>query len=243
MNERLSFAIAGAQKCGTSALDAYLRLHPDLSLGREKESHFFDRESGIDWRDPNYALLHSSFDAPDGRLRGDATPVTLYWTAAQHRMARYNPDMRFIVLVRDPAERAFSQWRMSRRNGWEALPFSSAIRQGRLRILDDGPASFAARRYSYVERGFYARQLKQLSEVFGWERIMVAKQDDLSQRPDDVLASVTDFLGVSRLPQLPQVRQNVSPGVEMMSNEDRTYLNEIYRDDLRELHTLTGIAF
>ncbi|WP_313007340.1 sulfotransferase domain-containing protein [Brevundimonas vesicularis] len=241
MNERLSFAIAGAQKCGTSALDAYLRLHPELAFGRHKESHFFDRETGIDWRNPDYELLHSSFGAPDGRMRGEATPVTLYWTPAQYRIARYKPDMRFIVLLRDPADRAFSQWRMSRRKGWESLPFSNAIREGRLRILNDGPRSLAARRFSYVERGFYARQLTQLSEIFGWDQIMIATQAELATEPDSLLARVTDFLGVSRLEPVSVKRENISPGDEQLTNDDRAYLNELYQEDLEALRSLTGL--
>ena len=195
LSQRLGFSIAGAQKCGTTALDAYLRLHPALSMGRDKESHFFDRETGVDWRTPDYDILHQAFADDDGRLRGDATPVTLFWTPAQYRMLAYNPQMRFIILLRDPAERAYSHWKMIRGRGQEPLPFGEAIREGRVRILNEGAQSMAARWFSYVERGFYARQLKHLASLFGWERLLILRQDDLSAQPEATLARVTAIAG------------------------------------------------
>jgi hypothetical protein len=104
-------------------------------MGRDKESHFFDRETGVDWRTPDYDILHQAYADDEGRLRGDATPVTLFWTPAQYRMLAYNPQMRFIILLRDPAERAYSHWKMIRGRGQEPLPFGEAIREGRVRIM------------------------------------------------------------------------------------------------------------
>lgn len=244
MNTKISFTIAGAQKCGTTALDAYLRRHPSLSMGREKESHFFDRESGVNWRSPDYDVLYQLYDHDAGRLRGESTPVTLFWTPAQYRILAYNPDMKFIILLRDPAERAFSHWKMKRGLGQDPLLFSTAIREGRVRMLDEGAQSTAARWFSYVERGFYARQLKHLASLFGWQRLLVLRQDALSARPEAALAQVTDFLGVAPLPVAQEERRNVSPDAEdRIGDEDRAYLNALYRDDLAELRDLTGIVF
>lgn len=142
--ERLSFLIAGVQKAGTTALDDYLRRHPQLSMAGGKEVHFFDREVGIDWRDPDYGVLHALF-RDDGGLRGESTPITLYWTPAHYRILRYNPDMRFIILLREPGARAFSHWRMNITRGLDDISFSEAIREGRRRVLDDPIQSGLAR--------------------------------------------------------------------------------------------------
>lgn len=239
--ERLSFAIAGAQKCGTTTLDAWLREHARVAMGRVKESHFFDREAGIDWHNPDYTPLHAAYEA-DGRLRGDATPITLFWPTAQKRMFDYNPDMKLIVLLRDPVERAFSQWRMSRRNGWEALSFSEAIREGRQRLIEDGPTSMAARRFSYVERGFYARQLRGLADLFGWERILVLEQAALATEADLLLRRVTDFLGIAPMSAPRGQSLNAAPDDgETLAAADRAWLKDIYRADLDDLAGLTGI--
>lgn len=240
---RVSFLIAGAQKCGTTALDAYLRHHPEIEMPRVKEAHYFDREVEIDWRDPDTAPLESLYDGPEGRLRGESTPVTLYWTPAHYRVLRYNPDMRFIILLRDPADRAWSHWRMSRARGLETLEFSDAIRTGRMRVLDtDGPSGLA-RHFSYVERGYYARQIEQLSKLFPLSAMLFLTQDMVSERIDQALAGVARFLKVAPFAPAQPVRLNVSTGEETntMSGEDRAYLHGLFEEDLERLLTLTGI--
>lgn len=118
--------IAGAQKGGTTSLFTRLAQHPGLASPRVKEPHFFDQESR-DWARPDYAPLHAHYPAPDDRLRFDATPVYSFWEPAMARIHRYNPEARIILLLRDPAERALSQWRMARERGAEALSFIDAI--------------------------------------------------------------------------------------------------------------------
>ncbi|WP_427791005.1 sulfotransferase domain-containing protein [Brevundimonas diminuta] len=238
----VQFLIAGVQKCGTSALDAYLRQHPEIEMAAPKETHFFDRESGVNWRSPDYDLLHGHY-RHDERLHGEATPVTLYWTPAHYRVLTYNPDMKFILLFRDPAERAWSHWKMIRSRGQDSLPFSRAVREGRMRALDqDGPMGLS-RLHSYVERGFYARQIEELSKLFAHRQMLFLDQGELDTRPDNALAKVTDFLGVSRMAPVTPERVNVSAAdhEEAFSTEDRLYLKELYRTDQDRFERMTGL--
>lgn len=238
----VGFLIAGVQKCGTSALDAYLRRHPALEMATPKEAHFFDRESGVDWRAPDYDPLHRHYHLSD-RLRGEATPITLYWTPAHYRVLSYNPDMKFILIFRDPVERAWSHWKMIRERGQETLSFSDAVRAGRLRALDqDGPMGLS-RRFSYVERGFYARQIEQLSQLFPREQMLFLTQDALSAAPERVMAQVTDFLGVERMDTIVPERVNVSQSDEGAgpSREDRLYLDSLFQADRERFEAMTGL--
>lgn len=240
----VSFLIAGAQKCGTTALDGYLRLHSELEMPRVKEAHYFDREGDIDWRQPDTAPLESLYDGPPGRMRGESTPVTLYWTPAHYRVLRYNPDMRFIILLRDPADRAWSHWRMSSDRGLESLNFSEAIREGRMRVLDgDGPSGLS-RHFSYVERGYYGRQIEQLASLFPLESMLFLTQDMVSKRPDETLSKVANFLGISAFAPIQPIRLNVSTGdaASAMLAEDRAYLDGLYKKDLVRLENLTGLS-
>ena len=119
MSQPVSFLIAGVQKGGTTALDAYLRDHPDVQMASMKEAHFFDDE-GQDWAQPDYARYHALF-ADDGRLRGEATPIYVYWPNSLERIARYRQDMRLILLFRDPV--AKPDWVRPRRH--EPISFAS----------------------------------------------------------------------------------------------------------------------
>ncbi len=178
----LRFLIAGVQKCGTSALDAYLRRHQALEMATPTGAHFFDGERGVDWRRPDYAPLHAHC-ATEGRMRGEATPITPYWTPAHYRVLRYNPDMMFIFMFREPVERAWPHWKMNRDNGWEALPFAEAVRAGRIWVLNEPGPSGLSRRLSYMERGCYGRQIAELAKLFSRANMLLLSQEELSGRP------------------------------------------------------------
>ena len=197
---RLAFLVAGVQKAGTSALHDYLSEVPGLQLPPAKELHFFDDEEQ-DWSAPDYDALHRSF-VDDDRLRGEATPITLYWPQALERVRAYNPDMRLILLFRDPVTRAFSHWQMEYARGKETLPFAAAIREGRARMAASRPTPGFDRVWSYIERGFYGRQLARAQALFGRDRVLCLPQDELERDPDGTVAYLCRFLGVAP----PQVR-------------------------------------
>ena len=78
--KKVDFLIAGTQKGGTSALDAYLREHPEIRMANRKEVHFFDNEVIFNSNKPDYSMYHSLFQ-PVGpqMLLGEATPIYMYW--------------------------------------------------------------------------------------------------------------------------------------------------------------------
>ena len=232
---RLGFLVAGVQKAGTSALHAYLGEVPGLQLPATKELHLFDDETGVDWSAPDYAPLHAHY-ADDGRLRGEATPITLYWPGALERVRAYNPDMRLVLMFRDPVERAFSQWRMEWARGTEALPFAAAIREGRARMAASRPTPGFDRVASYVERGFYGRQLARAIRLFGRERLLCLPHDALERDPDGVVAEICRFLevGPPTVPLRPR-RVRAAPAAaypSTLEDADRGWLNRCFRAEL-----------
>ena len=199
----LRFVIGGVQKAGTTALARYLGAHPRLLLPRDKEAHVFDAPDFDEAATPSqldarYAPL---FDAPpDDSLHGDATPFYLFRPEVVARIARYNPAMRWIVLLRDPVERAVSQHHMERQRGDERwpLPLALLLERGRLR-RDAGnfARGSSLRRHSYRARGDYARQLDALFARFPREQVLMLRSDELRAEPASVVARTCEFLGVS----------------------------------------------
>jgi hypothetical protein len=243
-DERAAFLIAGVQKGGTTALFDYLAEEAALSLSDVKEVHFFDDESQ-DWSAPDTAAYHGHFDAFDGRLRGEATPIYLYWPNSLERIAAYNPAMKLIVVLRDPVERAWSHWRMEFARGAETQPFGWCIREGRQRLFDADPWGFH-REFSYVERGFYGEQVERLFGLFPREQALILRSQDLRKDPGPTLAAVRKFLGL-RKGKAPAPR-DVHVGAEMdyggeLTAEDAAWLREVYARDQRRLADLTGVSF
>ncbi len=243
-DEKASFICVGSQKCGTTALYEYLRQHSNLQIAPCKEIHFFDDEKQVDWIDPDYDVYHDKFGTPDGRLRGELTPIYMYWPQSMERIKIYRPSMRIIMIFRDPVERAYSQWRMEIARAGDDRPFAWAIRQGRARV-DDVTAPGHHRVYSYVERGFYARQIERAYNLFSKDHVLTLAANDLKSDPNTTLDRICDFLGVPNFPNLPSdIRANVGHGPERLppiSAEDRSYLHSIYEEDQARLAALTGL--
>ena len=242
--DRVAFIIAGVQKGGTTALFDYLGEAADLSLSRVKEVHFFDDETQ-DWARPDYGAYHANFAPFDGRPRGEATPIYLYWPGSLERMAAYNPGMRLIVMLRDPVERAWSHWKMEYARGVETRPFAWCIREGRQRLFDAEPWGFH-RETSYVERGFYGEQMARLYGLFPQDQVLVLRSDDLRRAPGATLSQVRAFLGLPEA-AAPTARE-VHVGREMdygseLNSAEVDYLRGVYERDMARLADLTGVRF
>lgn len=246
--DRLDFLIAGVQKGGTTALWHFLRQHPNICFGSRKELHFFDDETR-NWQAPNYDDLHRHFAPGDlgaGAVMGDATPIYTYWTPALERIYAYNRDIKLIVSLRHPAERAFSHWRMEILRNAETLSFSEAIRDGRKRMAEQAGRDGLHRVYSYVERGFYAEQLEKVFSMFARQQVLILKQTDLACRFGAVMDEICSFLDIGRFPTYPR-REQVFSFAERLedsfSEEDRSYLEAVFHDDMKALRDVYGIRF
>lgn len=238
---RVDFIIAGVQKAGTTALFDHLGDVPGVALSATKEVHFFDDES-VDWARPDYAAYEAQFAAAEGALVGEATPIYLYWPNALERIFAYNPAMRLILMLRDPVERAWSQWRMETARGVEREPFSWCIRQGRQRLFASEPWGHH-REFSYVERGFYGEQVARLFELFPRDQVLLLKAEDLRADPNTVLASICAFLGAQPPPPTTPRAVHVGQEMEGLQTADILHLRQIYARDLVRLKDLTGIVF
>ena len=239
---QVQFFIAGVQKGGTTALDSILRDHPSVQMARVKEVHHFDDEA-IDWAAPDHSRLHKAFDWEAlGVVRGEATPITIYWPNALERLRRYHPRAKLVIGLRHPSLRAFSHWRMETKRGWDTLPFRQAVgTEGRQRVRD-APGG-VHRVFSYVERGLYAGQIERLLALFPRPQILFFRTDQLWLEPGQVLDAVQDFIGVER--RLLSPRRYVVPldttDLGPIPDDSRTMLDQVFAADIRRTAALTGL--
>jgi hypothetical protein len=240
---KLNFAIAGAQKAATCTLDAIFRLHPQIQMASLKETHFFDDEER-DWNSPDYGALHAYFAGQDDRLRGEATPVTMYWRPAVRRLHAYNPDIKLVILLRDPVTRAFSNWRHEYARRRETLPFSEAIRGGRSRVRDEIATGGLHRYFAYVERSLYGDQLSYLSEHFPKRNIHCEIYEEFFQDRAAGLERIAKFLGVDPFPEnIPDVHLNPAHNFaypSALTAEDVAYLSDLFRDQIATVEKFLG---
>ncbi|WHZ19749.1 MAG: putative deacetylase sulfotransferase [Rhodanobacteraceae bacterium] len=206
---RVSFLIGGVQKAGTTALAGFLRQHPGVSLPKTKEAHVFDAPDFDEaWSaadvDRRYAL-HFDARVADA-LYGDATPIYCLHERFVARIRRYNPAMRWILLLRDPVARAISHYHMERDRGNERWPLWLALLMESWRLRghrDDFANASPVRTRSYRLRGDYAHQLEVLYRYFPTSQVLVLQSAALRDEPARVLARVYEHLGLQGPVRLP----------------------------------------
>jgi Sulfotransferase family len=213
------FFVAGVPKAGTTALHAALAGHPDLYLSAVKEPKFFltdgpppaqggpgDAKTYREhvWRRADYEGLFAA--APAGALRGESTPFYFYSAAAQERIRALIPHARLIVVLRDPVERAHSNWTHLWSAGLDPISDFVAACAAEDRRVAAGWADF----WHYTRLGLYGRQLEHLYSVFPRDQVLVFRYRAMVTEPGRVLDQVCAFLGVrpGLLTELP--RENVT---------------------------------
>jgi len=193
--------IIGAQRSGTTSLFDWLAGHPDVAPSCTKEVHYFDRfhANGPRWYRAHFA---ARLPGGRGRLGLEATPVMLLHPLAPARAAEELPaSTRFVALLREPAERAVSQYWHSRRIGAEDQPLARALAlederlAGQEAVVAGGGESFAFRNFSYRARGRYAEQLRRWFAHVEPARVLVMESERLF-RGGEGPAAVLEWLGL-----------------------------------------------
>ena len=189
------FLIIGAQKGGTTSLYLYLNEHPNIGGAVIKEVSFFDKNyhQGLAWYRAQFPTPLRKLYTRDVRKQnyivGEASPGYLIYPHAPERIAKILPRVKLIALLRNPVERAYSQYRHNVERGYEQLSFADAIeaeeertRAEKEKVLNDAQYnSTAFFRYSYLARGVYVDQLKHWLELLS-TRAVVAAQERRTQR-------------------------------------------------------------
>jgi len=201
-----NFLIVGAAKAGTTSLYYYLRQHPQIYMSPAKEPSFFafegeklDFPAGTISKDFLAQLktdIESYCELFKGVSReiaiGEASAIYLYNPKAPERIKHYIPTVKLIAILRNPVERAYSDFLHHIREGNEPLmDFAQAIQEEEARIRNNWGWGF-----HYVQKGFYFTQLRRYFEKFNQNQIKVYLYEDLEDNPIAVLQDIFHFLGV-----------------------------------------------
>ena len=199
-----SFFVAGVGRSGSSSLYHSLQEHPEIYMSPMKEPNFFHwdgethrHEGPIDamiyrnaiksWDE--YRALFA--DIRDEKVSGEATPSYLYNPKVPERIHRRCPGAKVVVILRDPADRAFSQYQLMLQLEREELSFEQALdAESERREKNWGPS------YHYCAQGFYSQQIRHWQSILGSDALHCVLFDDLKLEPKAVLRDVYAFLGV-----------------------------------------------
>ena len=197
----IDFMIIGVEKGGTTSLHSNISKHPDIFIAKPKhhvgaELHYFNYHSTK--KNKNIEWFKSHFDYKY-KLVGSKNPNTIYLDYTHPFISRLNPYIKMILVLRNPIDRAYSEWHMfnhlSKFNVNNPKTFKEAIYEELNYRLDEMP-NFHVANMHHLQRGLYYKQIKKLYKYFPKQNVCIILNDDLKNNEKETYEKIYDFLNV-----------------------------------------------
>lgn len=254
------FLIIGCKRGGTTSLFNYLVDHPGvlrmypLSRGLKSTDFFFKRQGrSVRWYRSHFAS--ERYRRRLGRrlgyrpVSGEASPYYVWDPRVAARVREVAPEVKCILLLRDPVKRAWSHYQERRQNHTEPLSFAHALElenarlAGELERMHAQPEYFSEAYdfYPYRQRGVYAPQIRNWLEHFPREQLLIIYAEDLYTRTVETFSAVCDFLGIPTAEMATTEGYNSMPGSKDRPPQDVVdSLRDFYRPLQPEVEELVG---
>jgi len=252
------FLIIGFPKCGTTSLYEYLIQHPDIYPPIGKEIDYFDRlyNRKNNWYKVRFpTTFQKIFTAKFLKrhfLTGEATPRYILHPHALHRIKKTVPNAKFIVLLRNPIDSAYSHYNMNEKNGYESLSFENAIKNEKNRIQgryekmakNQNYYSWDYDLFSYLDQGIYVEKIKRWMEVFPKEQFLIIQSEEFLENPSIIYYEVLNFLNLRKWePDSFTLYKKRQVSNYKINSELRKHLSDYFKPYNEDLFNLLGKKF
>ena len=205
-----NFMCLGAAKSGTTTLYDILRQHPDVYTPSFKDPHFFDipenYKNGIKWYEKNY------FKNANTKVIADFTPSYFFDKDAPKRIFESLGDrVKFIVILRNPIDRAYSHYLHSKRDVYEELEFKEALikESSRLNKYEENGDYLSYLRQSYVSQGLYSAMLERYLEYFSLDNFLfIHFEDEFIKKRAQTIENIFIFLEIESVSLKTDLKSN-----------------------------------
>ncbi|MEG4912989.1 tetratricopeptide repeat protein [Microcoleus sp. B7-D4] len=235
-----NFIIIGSQRCGTTSLYTYLAQHPRILTPIKKEMDFFSWhfDRGIDW----YLAHFPPMPSGEEFVTGEASPSYFDCREAPERLYSLFPEAKLIVLLRNPVDRAISQFYRLTDLNWEARSLDRVISDEVERLNQNPEYIIGEEPGNYLARGRYIEFIKNWRTFFPQEQLLILKSEDFYAGAATTVKQVLEFLDLPEY-QLSEY-QNANPGSYQPVNESvRDWLSDYFRPYNQELEEYLGREF
>ena len=245
------FIVIGAQKSGTSSMFSYLKQHPQILRPIFKEPGFFNRQyhRGLGWYGSNFSAQRTVNRLNDrlGRphLTFEATATYVFDEQVPGRIARDLKTRKFILLLRNPADRVISAYWHARRLGIENRSLTEVVQSDMRRTqaeVSGEKDSGLAPRPNFLKRGIYHEAVARWQSAFSAKDLLVLQSETLFAEPGKAMTQVFQFLNLPEPGHIDFEPQNVG-GYKERDAEVREVLRDFYRPHNEKLNSLTGTRF
>jgi hypothetical protein len=225
------FLIIGEQKCGTTSLNRMLGKHTNIFTPM-REVHFFDTYYN---RSTNWYYKHFN-DADKKEICGEKTPNYLFFPECLIRIKNTLPDVKLIIMLREPAARAISYYRS---NGEiYKKDFTDVMEKG-IEIINEVPLLRDYCEYHFIQRGLYYQSIKRCFDYFNQDNIRIIPFEQFIKTPRKYLYMILNFLGVKKK-NIPLMRTNTAKRRNKVTTKQKEILKLYYREHNKKLFDLLG---
>ena len=240
----LNYLIIGTQKGGTTSLNYYLSEHPNVMSSMIKEMPFWSNQvdRGLEWYFSHFPPIPPDYNC----LVGEATPINFNTPEVPENLVEFFPNVKLILLLRNPIDRAVSHYYHWFSLKWELHSFEDAI-QLELEQLQDQTIDFWTKfNYpqfqGYLAKGLYIYFLEKWMKIFPREQFLILKSEDFYANPDQGTTQVLEFLGLPEYHLSKYHQYNTRP-YPPISESTRTLLKDYFKPYNQQLEEFLGMRF
>lgn len=253
------FLVIGAQKSGTTSLFMDLVRHPCIEESFMKEVHYFDwaenYKKGLGWYRSHFPLKIKKYFTKILRgtpfVTGEASPDYLFYPHVSKRVAQLLPDVKIIVILRNPVDRAYSHYQHEFRGDTESLSFEEAVRIGDQELeteiqkmyRDENYCSLSFQCHTYLSRGIYWKQLQNWFHFFPREQFLILCSQAYFDEPAQEYQKITRFLGLPDFSLNKFKKSHQGNYKDSLSMEMRGTLNAFYKKHNEKLYECLGASY
>ena len=252
------FLIIGYHKCGTTSLYNYLIQHPNIAQAGRKEIQYFSMSywRGINWYKSYFPTIFTKKKVEKKTntkfITGEASAQYIYHPYSLERIKKTLPDVKLILLLRNPIDRAFSHYKHLKDIDAEKIEtFEEVIEldSKRHEVMFDNFRKNKIKEYNhkfflppYISMGKYVIQIEKLFKIFPKENIIILESKELRDFPEKTTNRVFDFLNLSVMNNINFEEKNIGR-YPPMNSDTRTKLVECYRPYNKKLEKLLNRKF
>ena len=217
--KKVDYLCIGAAKTGTMSFINYMNLHPEIYCeDKYNEIHFFDEEEPTQKNIENY---HKKFKT-EKKIIGEKSPSYHYLFYALDRIKIYKPDIKLILILREPIQRCFSHFQMIRGRGQTTNSFETEMRNS---FADDIFSLKIRRDNDYFVRSIYDIQIEYLYKTFDKNNVYIAISEEILQDRNKEYNKIYKFLGAKEI----NITKNLDTHINNYTEEiDPKFLKELY---------------
>ena len=247
------FLVIGAKRCGTTSLFYHLPEHPCISKSPHDNMGFFNDNFhlGVNWYKSFFPTIftRNKIKSEFGNfLAFDVTTTYMEEESTANNVYQTKPNMKIIVILRNPVDRTYSQYHLNLREKAEKRSFEDVLEENMNRLDKESheryeiKPKFSAEGNNYLKKGLYAQQLRHWLKIFPRENILILSTEEFESNQQAIYNKIFEFLNISQF-EVKNTEKMEKGSYSQMKSETRSLLLDYFRPHNNELFKLINKKF